>query len=67
MSMVGDLLLKLQSPQGYEIHRKKNATATACVRVAYKAVEIMGIPFNFGAGGDPTTNRTSKESKRKAD
>ena len=45
----------------------QNATATTCVRIAFKAFE-MGIPFDFGARGDPT-NRTlaTRSQKEKID
>ena len=44
----------------------QNATATTCVRIAFKAFE-MGIPFEFGAGGDPTNGTLATSQKEKID
>ena len=41
----------------------QNAT---CVRIAFKAFE-MGIPFEFGAGGDPTNGTLATSQKEKID
>ena len=44
----------------------QNATATTCVRIAFKGFE-MGIPFEFGAGGDPTNRTLATSQKEKID
>ena len=44
----------------------QNATATTCVRIAFKGFE-MGIPFEFGAGGDPTNGTLATSQKEKID
>ena len=44
----------------------QNETATTCVRIGFKEFEI-GIPFEFGTGGDPTNRTLSTSQKKKID
>ena len=43
----------------------QNLTSTKCVRIAFDALFEMGIPFEFGAGGDPITNGTPLATSQK--
>ena len=40
----------------------QNETATTCVRIYFRAFE-MGIPFEFGTGGDPTNGTLTTSQK----
>ena len=41
-------------------------STAACVRIACKAFK-MGVPFDFGSGGDPTSSSIAKSQKHKVD